>query len=116
MAESDHRTDWWVTPSLKHYDRDFFIFLHVLFLAASWMTWKKNTGSDANRVLSRLQSEEWKGIMQITFVMYHYYDAAEVYNLIRVFIGAYVWMTGFGNTAYFLKKDNFSLNRYVQST
>ena len=27
---------------------------------------------------------------------YHYYDAHEVFNSIRCYIAAYVWMTGFG--------------------
>lgn len=27
---------------------------------------------------------------------YHYFDAQEVFNSIRCYIGAYVWMTGFG--------------------
>ena len=27
---------------------------------------------------------------------YHYFDAQEVFNSIRCYIAAYVWMTGFG--------------------
>ncbi len=33
---------------------------------------------------------------QVLFLLYHYYNAKEIYNAIRVFIAAYVWMTGFG--------------------
>ena len=80
-----------VSPSLKQYDRDFFIFLHLIFLLISYLTFGRNEAKDSDQILSRLQTEEWKGIMQIGFVMYHYFDAAEVYNLIRVFIGAYIW-------------------------
>eukprot|EP01083_Nonionella_stella_P071573 192342_1 len=100
-----------ISPSLKLYSRDFFIFLHVIFLLISYLTFTKNTGKDEDKILSRLQSEEWKGIMQIVFVMYHYFDAAEIYNMIRVFIGAYVWMTGYGNTLFFVKRNIFNLNR-----
>ena len=100
-----------ISPSLKHYNRDFFIFLHIIFLLISYLTFSKNESKDNDKILSRLQTEEWKGIMQIVFVMYHYFDASEVYNLIRVFIGAYVWMTGFGNTVFFIKKSIFNLNR-----
>ncbi len=100
-----------ISPSLKEYNRDFFIFLHLVFLTISYLTFKRNAAKDSDKILSRLQTEEWKGIMQIVFVMYHYFDAAEVYNLIRVFIGAYVWMTGFGNTVFFIKRSDFSLNR-----
>jgi N-acetylneuraminate 9-O-acetyltransferase len=34
-----------------------------------------------------------------------------VYNEIRVFVSAYVWMTGFGNFLYFDKKQDFSAER-----
>jgi len=30
------------------------------------------------------------------FVWYHYFEATEWYNWIRIYIGCYVWMTGFG--------------------
>ena len=33
---------------------------------------------------------------QVQFVWYHYFDAHEVFNSIRCYIAAYVWMTGFG--------------------
>ncbi len=79
-----------IIPSLKHYSRDFFIFLHIIFLLISYLTFTKNTSKDSDKIVSRLQTEEWKGIMQIIFVMYHYFDAAEIYNMIRIFIGAYV--------------------------
>ena len=107
----DGPTHYFISPALKRYNRDFFIFLHIIFLAISCLTFGKNEKKDSDKILSRLQTEEWKGIMQIVFVMYHYFDAAEVYNLIRVFIGAYVWMTGFGNTVFFIKREVFNLNR-----
>ena len=47
-------------------------------------------------LLSRDQTEEWKGWMQVMFVWYHYFKAAETYNAVRIYIAAYVWMTGFG--------------------
>lgn len=43
------------------------------------------------QLLSRAQTEEWKGWMQWAFVMYHYYRVYYVYNEIRVFVSAYVW-------------------------
>jgi len=36
-----------------------------------------------------------------------------VYNEIRVFVSAYVWMTGFGNFLYFDKKQDFTIERAV---
>lgn len=50
--------------------------------------------------LSRDQTEEWKGWMQVMFVWYHYFAAKEWYNWIRVYIACYVWMTGFGETRF----------------
>jgi len=47
-------------------------------------------------VVYRDQTEEWKGWMQVMFVWYHYFEASEWYNWIRIYIGCYVWMTGFG--------------------
>lgn len=34
--------------------------------------------------------------LKVLFLLYHYFNAKEIYNAIRVFIAAYVWMTGFG--------------------
>ena len=44
-------------------------------------------------------------------IQYHYYRAYTVYNEIRVFVSAYVWMTGFGNFLYFDKNQDFSFER-----
>lgn len=62
-------------------------------------------------ILNRDQSDEWKGWMQMAFVLYHFYRAAEVYNEIRVFVAAYVFLTGFGNFSYFWTKKDFSFFR-----
>jgi hypothetical protein len=51
---------------------------------------------------------------QVLFLMYHYFAATEIYNAIRVFIAAYVWMTGFGNFSYYYIKKDFSLARFAQ--
>ncbi|GFP98494.1 probable o-acetyltransferase cas1 [Phtheirospermum japonicum] len=64
--------------------------------------------------LNRYQTEEWKGWMQVLFLMYHYFAATEIYNAIRVFIAAYVWMTGFGNFSYYYIRKDFSLARFMQ--
>ncbi|KAK6930310.1 Cas1p 10 TM acyl transferase domain, partial [Dillenia turbinata] len=61
--------------------------------------------------LNRHQTEEWKGWMQVLFLMYHYFAASEIYNAIRVFIAAYVWMTGFGNFSYYYVRKDFSVAR-----
>jgi N-acetylneuraminate 9-O-acetyltransferase len=69
---------------------------------------------DDNDLLNRYQTEEWKGWMQIIFLIYHYYHAEEIYNSIRVMITCYVWMTGFGNFSFFYIKDDYSFVRVAQ--
>jgi len=51
---------------------------------------------------------------QVIFLLYHYWEAKEIYNSIRLFIAAYVWMTGFGNFSYYYVRKDFSLGRFCQ--
>ena len=69
----------------------------------------------APRVLAREQTEEWKGWMQLMFLLYHYFAQAQLYNAIRVYIAAYVWMTGYGNFLYYQKTGNFGAVRVCQT-
>ena len=41
-------------------------------------------------VLNRDQTEEWKGILQFTFLMYHYLHTEEVYPFVRFSVSCYV--------------------------
>jgi len=65
--------------------------------------------------LQRQQSDEWKGWMQLMFLMYHYFEEKEVYNAIRIYIAAYVWMTGYGNFCYYARKGDFSSKRLLHT-
>ncbi|KAJ8761947.1 hypothetical protein K2173_006549 [Erythroxylum novogranatense] len=106
--------------STKKYNRDLFLFLYFLLVIVSAMTsFRKHSEKSAFSgksilYLNRHQTEEWKGWMQVLFLMYHYFAAAEIYNAIRVFIAAYVWMTGFGNFSYYYIRKDFSLARFTQ--
>ncbi|XP_055804010.1 protein REDUCED WALL ACETYLATION 3-like isoform X1 [Solanum dulcamara] len=106
--------------STKSYNRDLFLFLYCLLIIAAAMTsLKKHNDKSAFSgksllYLNRHQTEEWKGWMQVLFLMYHYFAATEIYNAIRVFIAAYVWMTGFGNFSYYYIRKDFSLARFAQ--
>jgi len=104
------------TPAIsagpKEYIRDVFLFIFlVLTIVASSYTLKKGR---APTLINRNQTEEWKGWMQVLFLLYHYYEAREVYNAIRIFIASYVWMTGYGNFAYYYKTRDFSIGRFCQ--
>uniref|UniRef100_A0A7C9EH41 Cas1p 10 TM acyl transferase domain-containing protein n=1 Tax=Opuntia streptacantha TaxID=393608 RepID=A0A7C9EH41_OPUST len=106
--------------STKNYNRDLFLFLYFLLIIVAAMTSftihkdKSPFSGKSILYLNRHQTEEWKGWMQVLFLMYHYFAASEVYNAIRVFIAAYVWMTGFGNFSYYYVRKDFSLARFAQ--
>ncbi|CAN8245894.1 unnamed protein product [Cochlearia groenlandica] len=106
--------------STKNYNRDLFLFLYVLLIIVSAMTSLKRHNNKSPVTgksilyLNRHQTEEWKGWMQVLFLMYHYFAAAEIYNAIRIFIAAYVWMTGFGNFSYYYIRKDFSVARFAQ--
>lgn len=68
--------------------------------------------SQSGLLMNRHQTDEWKGWMQMLFLWYHYFNNKDLYNAIRIFIAAYVWMTGFGNFAYYYNREDFSLNRF----
>ncbi|KAJ5038347.1 uncharacterized protein L3040_007213 [Drepanopeziza brunnea f. sp. 'multigermtubi'] len=64
--------------------------------------------------LSRDQTDEWKGWMQFIVLFYHYTHASQhlgIYQIIRLFIAAYLFMTGFGHTVFFLKQVDYSFHR-----
>ncbi|CAH9108567.1 unnamed protein product [Cuscuta europaea] len=106
--------------SKKNYNRDLFLFLYLLLIIVSAITSfkihqdKSPLSGKSMMYLNRHQTEEWKGWMQVLFLMYHYFVASEFYNAIRVFIAAYVWMTGFGNFSYYYIRKDFSIARFSQ--
>ncbi|KAF4343489.1 o-acetyltransferase CAS1 [Fusarium beomiforme] len=65
-------------------------------------------------VLSRDQTEEWKGWMQAAILVYHWTGAIRdlpIYIFIRLLVAAYLFQTGYGHTIYFLSKKDFSFRR-----
>ncbi|KAL7429934.1 hypothetical protein ACHAXM_001932 [Skeletonema potamos] len=107
-------------PRNDNHAPQIFWIVNAFLAIATFFTWKweasKSSRSGGNpRIvcLGREQTEEWKGWMQWAFIFYHYYRVYYVYNEIRLFVSAYVWMTGFGNFLYFDKKADFSFERFV---
>jgi hypothetical protein len=128
-----------VPRAKKNYDKDTFWFLWVMLCIIALFTLRRakapapkpaaaldaaERGEVAKVVpqddnlhvkwLQRDQTEEWKGWMQVMFLWYHYFNATDIYNAIRLYIAAYVWMTGFGNFSYYWVRKDFSLERFCQ--
>ena len=66
--------------------------------------------------LPRDQTDEWKGWMQLLIIIYHYnmaWTADWYWEIIRVAVASYLFLTGFGHTVYFLQKKDYSFRRVV---
>ncbi|KAF2217762.1 hypothetical protein CERZMDRAFT_104315 [Cercospora zeae-maydis SCOH1-5] len=65
--------------------------------------------------LPRDQTDEWKGWMQALIIIYHYNKAwkfLQFWEVIRLSVASYLFLTGFGHTMYFLQKKDYSLKRF----
>ncbi|KAF4678100.1 hypothetical protein FOL47_005379 [Perkinsus chesapeaki] len=99
----------------RRYARDTFWFIFIVFMLHSltWVKIERNPEEAKLIVFGRKNSEELKGWLQFLFLAYHYFHASDIYNMIRVFVSAYVWMTGFGNFSYFYTQNDYSIGRLI---
>ena len=98
----------------KHFSLEQFWFLVILTSIVGYFT--SVTADKDQPFLNRDQTDEWKGWMQLLILIYHYLGASKIswiYNVIRVLVGMYLFMTGFGHTVFFYKKADYSFKRVV---
>lgn len=55
-------------------------------------------GEDGDALMNQRVCEELKGWAMLAFLFYHYFGTRQVYNLMRILVSAYVFLTGYGNT------------------
>ncbi|KAL8806288.1 MAG: hypothetical protein Q9182_001435 [Xanthomendoza sp. 2 TL-2023] len=107
----------------KHFTYQDFSSLCVLVLMLGLLSARRSLGRQlpgggrqiANEwFLPRDQTNEWKGWMQFAILIYHYTGASSVlkiYQIIRVLVASYLFMTGYGNTLFFYREKDYSLKR-----
>ena len=111
----------------KHYSSEEFTKLSMMVLILGVLSIRRSVGSAPRNprltetqvapdqpFLARDQTDEWKGWMQFIILIYHYTDASKVlwiYQIVRLLVASYLFMTGFGHTVFFLKKKDYSFRR-----
>ncbi|KAL9128297.1 MAG: hypothetical protein Q9217_003002 [Psora testacea] len=119
------RTQLW-NKGLKQYDPQGFVILCMATVALGFLSIRRsNTSSTRGKApspakapdqlfLSRDQTDEFKGWMQVLILIYHYLGASKIlpiYEVIRLLVASYLFMTGFGHAVFFYRKSDYSLRR-----
>lgn len=77
----------------------------------------ETTHPGAISILSKNQTDEWKGWMQLVVLIYNLSSAESnlrIYMIIRMLLSSYLFLTGFGHFTYFYKTGDLSIRRFIQ--
>ena len=100
----------------KNFITQEFAFLSVISLIAGAVTITKSEDAKSTGFLNRHMTDEWKGWMQVGILIYHITGGSKIlsiYKPVRVLVASYLFMTGYGHTAFFLSKADFGLKRVL---
>jgi N-acetylneuraminate 9-O-acetyltransferase len=67
--------------------------------------------------LARDQTDEIKGWMQAVLLLYHWTGASTqlwMYQIVRILLASYLFLTGYGHTTYFLANADYSFRRVAE--
>ncbi|KAG9229725.1 10 TM acyl transferase domain found in Cas1p-domain-containing protein [Amylocarpus encephaloides] len=97
----------------RHFQFQEFYIACIAVAIAGLLSVRSNESSESE-FLNRPQSDEWKGWMQFLVLIYHYTHASPIlwiYEIVRLVVASYLFLTGYGHTMYFLQKGDYSFKR-----
>lgn len=107
----------------KQFNNQGFVTTCIVVIIGGLLTVTKNrseyneqTGTSLTdeRALSPQQTDEWKGWLQALILVHNYSDASQelrIYEILRLLVSCYLFLTGYGHATYFLETNDFSLKR-----
>jgi hypothetical protein len=107
------------------FDKQDLLWLSGLITATGALSWRRRpsinsqyllptTSTATDGFLTREHTEEWKGWMQAALLAYHWTGVSKLlpaYEVVRLLLASYLFLTGYGHTMFFLTKADFSLRR-----
>ena len=90
-------------------------FIPLIYVSVVGIFFHDNLPTD--KVLSRHQTDELKGFMQLVILFYRMSSAHKstpLYLSIRLFTSAYLFLSGYGHFMYYWNTSNYSISRFFE--